>query len=164
MKYHMRINGMANQSHLYNLFVDPKQATLGYLMNSSGVDHINYLDLDIQGSEENFFDNAETQELLWSSVDSLHIETHKPSIHEKLRALFPRIGWVRGIDVAPTWPLDRCDAKLSKAIQLSPSCIRQTQFGPVYIRGGILSYYNPSRIDLQRDPLPETTTFSAIGT
>jgi len=55
------------------------------------LEHVDYIDADIQGSEADVFEAAATQ--LDAKVTRVHIGTHSHAVEERLRALFSRLSW-----------------------------------------------------------------------
>ena len=123
----------------------PTHYTLRDAMRAGNVSRIDFLDLDIQGSEDNFFSNAETRALMESAVVvAVHIGTHTEAIHAKLRQLFAGDwGWTTTMNFLINPHYATCDAMVVEALQTNASCNSHTPWGPVYIRDGLLGFVNP---------------------
>lgn len=62
----------------------------------AGLEHIDFIDSDIQGTEADVFEAAESN--LDAKVASVFIETHNLPVEERLRTLFGRLGWSKHAD------------------------------------------------------------------
>lgn len=102
------------------------------------------MDLDIQGSELDFLSSEAALKLLEERVDIVHIGTHGGKVHNALVDVFKNRG---GWDVRVSFqPGGACDASVVNSLQTDRNCMASTDFGPVYIRDGLLSLHNVKRV------------------
>jgi hypothetical protein len=145
MHHHTRVNGFALQSILIQAFMAKREAheTRASLDNVlKHVDHVDYLDIDIQSSEGTLFLNA-SHERLHTRVAHVHIGTHTTLLHRQMRDFFERVlGWRKMLDL-PWNQRAACDASLANSVQTDRRCLTQTGLGALYVRDGMLSYVNP---------------------
>ena len=83
---------------------------------------MNYLDIDIQGSES--FVILAARKKLQNVVRALHIGTHSLGIHQQLREMLLEDGWQLRFDYPPNSSI-------------------LTEFGWVSFRDGVISARNP---------------------
>ena len=83
---------------------------------------VNYLDIDIQGSES--FVILAARKKLQNVVRALHIGTHSLGIHQQLREMLLEDGWQLRFDYPPNSSI-------------------LTEFGWVSVRDGVISARNP---------------------
>jgi hypothetical protein len=142
MHHHTRINGFAMQSILIQAFAEKRLAHEGLDALLRHVDHVDYLDVDIQSSEGTLFLNA-SRERLRARVGHVHVGTHSPALHAQMRAFFQHeLGWRKLIDL-PWNQRGECDRALVNSIQRDRSCLVQTRMGALYVRDGMLAFANP---------------------
>mmetsp|Transcript_28208 Transcript_28208/g.66869 ORF Transcript_28208/g.66869 Transcript_28208/m.66869 type:complete len:541 (-) Transcript_28208:12-1634(-) len=166
MEQHMLSNNMENTTLLHAIISSsspPAHAGVGYATHRPPVmtlhallaphDHVDYLDLDIQGQEKDVFSDPASVEAVNEKVYALHIGAHSPEIHEELRSLFLSDGWILEMDYPHTPRMEYCDSQVQPGearfegdagafLQRDRSCLVQTEQGPTYVRDGILSFFN----------------------
>jgi len=131
--------------------------------------HIDYLDFDIQGAELQVFLERASLDTLNHKVQAVHIGTHAPYIHQQIRAIMLNEGWGMELDLQHNPRMVECDATVLPSrtpdptdtdidtdtdtarhtdkfdwLQRDASCLTQTEQGPMYVRDGLLSFYNPN--------------------
>lgn len=111
---------------------------------------VDYLDFDIQGAELDVFTDEESLQTLNAKVRAVHVGTHSPSIHEHVRAIMLGAGWVLELDLNHNPRMVMCDATVLPSrddeydwLQRDETCLTGTEQGPMYVRDGLLSFYNP---------------------
>ncbi|KAJ1496006.1 hypothetical protein T484DRAFT_1761035 [Baffinella frigidus] len=122
MEQHMLSNNMENTTLLHAIISSsspPAHAGVGYATGDPSVmslqdllaphDHVDYLDLDIQGAEMEVFSDPASVEVVNEKVYALHIGTHSPEIHAQLRNLFLSHGWILEMDYPHTPRMAYCD-------------------------------------------------------
>lgn len=142
MHHHTRVNGVALHSILLHAIAGggPQGLTLNDLFKH--VDHIDYLDVDIQSSEGTFFVNASRLRLS-ANVAHVHVGTHTPALHAQVRSFFEQdLKWRKLLDL-PWNQRAACDSALSNSIQTDRRCLTQTPMGALYVRDGMLAFSNP---------------------
>ncbi len=140
MQHHTRVNGLAPHSTLLHAFVGAGGLALNDLFKH--VDHIDYLDVDIQSSEGALFVNA-SRERLSANVAHVHVGTHTPALHAQVRSFFEHdLKWRKLLDL-PWNQRAVCDSALSNSIQTDRRCLTQTPLGALYVRDGMLAFSNP---------------------
>ncbi len=96
MQDHVAQNGLNHESVLlHQMALKGAGTNLLSIINRSGIDHINYLDTDIQGAELDFFYHGPTLDWMETHVDVVHIGTHSSQIHARLEEHFLQRGWRR---------------------------------------------------------------------
>eukprot|EP00961_Rhodomonas_salina_P254980 3446065-Rhodomonas_salina.2 len=107
-------------------------------------DHVSYLDIDIQGAEEELFSDQDLLRILTEKVHSAHIGTHSHEIHRLVRSALTSAGWEIEFDLAFSPNLTFCDSQLREPdmLQREQSCLTDTKYGPVYVRDGIIGAVN----------------------
>lgn len=108
--------------------------------------HIDFLDLDIQGAESDFFSGADTAALMNRVVAAVHVGTHAADTHKNLRGLFESWGWHMTMDYGGIYHarMLECDSKVAQALQTDVSCLTESPWGPIYVRDGLLGFVNPA--------------------
>jgi len=124
---------------------DTKKDSLVHLMTEANVTHIDFLDLDIQGDELAHLTTPEARAFLDASVAHVHIGTHGEAKHRALRDMFTEMGWIKALDLESSGP---CDSTLVLSVQTNKACWTKTNFGPIYVRDGMLSFLNGKRLGL----------------
>ncbi len=143
MHEHVTHNGVSHESILLHQFAQKGPGThLLAIVNASGVDHINYLDADIQGAELAFFEHDPTLTWMDEHVNVVHIGTHSGAIHTRLDTMFQQRGWTRFFGYPLGYGKD-CDSTVVNALQTDRACMTNTPYGLVYVRDGMLSFGNP---------------------
>jgi hypothetical protein len=149
MARHVQHNNLTHESVLLHQYANAGEGNhLMALAQKGGVDHINYLDVDIQHAEGDFFQGEPTLAWMDTHVAVVHIGTHSDAIHAVLKARFDERGWILFF----AYPLGyhggglTCDNHLVNALQMRTECMTETPFGKVYIRDGMLSYGNPKLV------------------
>ena len=138
---HVARNNLTHESIILHMSVRKgEDADLLAIVRKTGIDHIDYLDSDIQGSEGELFDHAPTLAYLDAHVSALHIGTHTNAIHRQLDALFrARSGWVRYFGYGLGYGRD-CEKTVVNSLQTDNACLTTTPYGRVYVRDGMISY------------------------
>lgn len=95
------------------------------------LDHVDFIDADIQGAEADVFESAACE--LDGKVASVFIETHGDVLERRLCALFARLGW-------------RCQHNYS------PYGERATPYGPMLFNGGVQVFRNPRFMQREAPP------------
>ena len=123
----------------------PSVPVLGLVetMHLGGVTHIDFLDLDIQGSERDYFQGL--RDIMDRSVAHVHVGTHSTAIHEQLKRLFAdEWGWEPTQDHVFALRYQACDKTVVDSLQTDLAlCSEETPRGPVYVRDGLLGFRNP---------------------
>ncbi len=152
------------RSHSPYAVGEPLAVTLSELLEAHG--HIDYLDFDIQGAELEVFSEPQAIETLNAKVRAVHVGTHAPYIHDQVRDVMLREGWGLALDMEHNPRMVECDSTVQPSraggeqdvwggdgpggwgqvdwLQRDPSCLTHTEYGPMYVRDGLLSFYNPN--------------------
>ncbi len=144
MQEHVARNNLTHESVLIRAMAGKEGAgmDLWSIAKKAGIDHIDYLDADIQGSEGEFFDDPTTMAYVDTFVHVVHIGTHSEVVHRRVDQLFQqRRGWEQVLGYNIGYGRD-CDKTLVKALQTNPKCTVASPYGRVYIRDGMLSFRN----------------------
>ena len=143
---------------------EPHAMTLTQVLAGHTV--VDYLDFDIQGAELDVFTDQESLQTLNDKVRAVHVGTHSPSIHELIHAMMLDAGWVLELDLNHNPRMVMCDSTVLPSpgasgvemgssgsadgngdgydwLQRDESCLTGTEQGPMYVRDGLLSFYNP---------------------
>lgn len=159
MRYHVRANGMEPYSVLVHGAAKRRAAaaySLSELMAQAKVDHVDLLDLDVQGAESGFFARSNVLQQLNESVVHVHVGTHSASIHKELRAIFlDRLKWREVLNLPHSGTAH--DSTLRDSLQTNAAAWTRTNYGPVNVRDGMLGYVNPRFVPAQ-EPLYEPIT------
>jgi len=148
MRPHLEANEVTAQTVVLDANAGRRRAAtlrLADIFREAKIDHIDYLDLDIQGAEEAVLrDNMALRALLHENVTHIHIGTHSAAIHVTLRTFFTaKMNWRMVLDL-PHFGTS-CDNGLREAVQTRQECWVQTNFGPINVRDGLLAFVNPRR-------------------
>jgi hypothetical protein len=149
MRPHLRANNVAEQTIVLDNDAGRRRGgptlTLADIFREAKINHIDYLDLDIQGAEALVLRESKAlRELLNENVTHIHIGTHSAAIHVELRDLFvTKLKWRKVMDL-PHFGVS-CDGGLVEAVQTRKDCWTQTNFGPINVRDGLLAFVNPQR-------------------
>lgn len=143
---------------------------------------IDYIDLDIQEAELDGLTEPGLMPVLKARVKRIHIGTHQPGIHSKLRKVFLSAGWTPTIDyqyglrphqtdgvsvvsgceipgASLTRGFEPGDLQVWDGLQQNPRCMQQTAYGPVYIRDGLLGFANPRHLPALQHPVETATPY-----
>mmetsp|Transcript_25612 Transcript_25612/g.84593 ORF Transcript_25612/g.84593 Transcript_25612/m.84593 type:complete len:473 (-) Transcript_25612:64-1482(-) len=131
---------------------DPEMKSLVAILDL--VDHVDYLDFDIQGAEMEIFRDPLAVSSMNVKVKALHVGTHSLDIHENVKAIMIEEGWTLELDLPYHPRIVECDKSVREEesdakgsygwLQRDQSCFTYTDQGPMYVRDGLLSFYNPN--------------------
>lgn len=105
---------------------------------------ISFLNLDCQGGEDTALRSSTVLRLLELKVQRVLVATHRLQYHVNLEQLFTSLGWIKTIDYQRNPDIMGCDATLSQESQefwVKKQCLTDTEWGPVYVRDGLLGKY-----------------------
>jgi hypothetical protein len=149
MEEHVEHNNLTQYSTLlHQMAAKGKGTDLLSLVEKAQLDHIDYLDADIQLAEGDFFDHPATLTWMDQHVGAVHIGTHSDAVHARLKKRFESRGWTLLFAYAPGYHRGghNCDNHLEKALQQQPDCMVESPYGKIYVRDGMLSFANGNRL------------------
>jgi len=74
-------------------------------------------------------------------VVAVHVSTHGGDIHEQISKSLELRNWIKRFDYYGNFY--HCDGKVVNALQFDKSCNKETPWGSVYVRDGLLTFLNP---------------------
>lgn len=143
-QHHINVNGFTNRSLVVKATVGSKPGEFDLASIFRRVDHVDYLDVDVQHAELPFFLNA--SRALLARVVHVHVGTHTAEIHVRMRKFFSEeLRWRKVLDL--DFNSTRfCEDGLVNSRQTKRECWTQTPYGPLYVRDGLLGYVNPGKV------------------
>ena len=111
------------------------------LMQEANIDHISVIDIDVYLHEKGFLLEEGAPQLLDEKVAAVHVSTHGGDIHNQIRKSFEDRKWITRFDYIGNFY--HCDGKVVDSLQFDRSCNKDTPWGSVYVRDGLLTFINP---------------------